>query len=70
MFNYVVYGLKKRKKENVITVGLGIVLVILLNLYFGSILSYQKQLAYLVGASIAYERMGKASVMYLLSAQQ
>lgn len=44
MFNYVVYGLKKRKKENVITVGLGIVLVILLNLYFGSILSYQKQL--------------------------
>lgn len=45
MFFYLVSSIKRRKAANLITVGIGIMLVLLLNLYFGSIRSYQTQLA-------------------------
>lgn len=45
MFHYVLYSMKKRKTANLVTAGISIMLVILLNLYFGSICSYQNQLA-------------------------
>lgn len=45
MFSYVCSSLKKRKAANLVTVGISIMLVLLLNLYFGSIRSYQTQLA-------------------------
>lgn len=45
MFFYLVSSIKRRKAANSITVGIGIMLVLLLNLYFGSIRSYQTQLA-------------------------
>ncbi len=44
MFHYVLYSIKKRKIANLVTVGISIMLVVLLNLYFGSIRSYQDQL--------------------------
>lgn len=44
MFQYIVYSIKRRKTANLIIVAVSIMLVILLNLYFGSINSYQKQL--------------------------
>lgn len=49
MFHYVRYSLKRRKTVNLITVGISLVLVLLLNLYFGSIDSYEKQLQDLAG---------------------
>lgn len=45
MFHYMMYSIKKRKTANLVTVGISAMLVILLNLYFGSIRSYQRQLA-------------------------
>lgn len=45
MFSYIICSIKRRKAANSITVGIGIMLVLLLNLYFGSIRSYQTQLA-------------------------
>lgn len=45
MFHYIAYSIKKRKTANLITAGISIMLVLLLNLYFGSIGSYQRQLA-------------------------
>lgn len=45
MFHYVLYSIKKRKAANLVTAGISIMLVLLLNLYFGSIRSYQRQLA-------------------------
>lgn len=44
MLNYVLHSIKRRRAANLVTVGISIMLVILLNLYFGSIRSYQKQL--------------------------
>ena len=44
MLYYVLYSIKKRKIANLVTVGISIMLVLLLNLYFGSIRSYQEQL--------------------------
>lgn len=44
MLSYVWYSLKRRKVANLITVGISIMLVVLLNLYFGNIRSYQQQL--------------------------
>lgn len=45
MFSYVVCSLKKRKAANLVTVGISVMLVLLFNLYFGSIRSYQAQLS-------------------------
>lgn len=44
MFHYVLYSIKKRKTANLVTAGISVMLVLLLNLYFGSIRSYQDQL--------------------------
>lgn len=44
MFSYLSYSIKRRKTANLITVGISVALVLLLNLYFGNIRSYQKQL--------------------------
>lgn len=44
MLHYILCSVKRRKVANLITVGISIMLVILLNLYFGSIRSYEKQL--------------------------
>lgn len=45
MLHYLFCSLKRRKAANLITIGLSIMLVLLLNLYFGSIRSYQRQLS-------------------------
>ncbi len=45
MFPYVCCSIKRRKTQNLVTVGISVMLVLLLNLYFGSIRSYQTQLA-------------------------
>lgn len=45
MFGYLSYSIKRRKTANLITIGISIVLVLLLNLYFGNIRSYQSQLS-------------------------
>ncbi len=45
MLPYLSCSLKRRKTANLITIGISVMLVLLLNLYFGSIVSYQKQLA-------------------------
>lgn len=45
MFSYIICSIKRRKAANLVTVGISIMLVILLNLYFGSISSYQTQLS-------------------------
>ncbi|MDE6214065.1 MAG: ABC transporter permease [Lachnospiraceae bacterium] len=44
MIHYLSYSLKRRKIANLITIGISVMLVLLLNLYFGSISSYQRQL--------------------------
>ncbi len=44
MFHYVLCSIRRRKAASLVTVGISIMLVILLNLYFGSIRSYQAQL--------------------------
>lgn len=44
MFSYVWCSMKRRKTANLVTVGISVMLVLLLNLYFGSIRSYQAQL--------------------------
>ena len=44
MFSYLSCSLKRRKTANLITIGISVMLVLLLNLYFGSIRSYQRQL--------------------------
>lgn len=44
MFSYLLYSLKRRKTANLITTGISIGLVLLVNLYFGNIRSYQRQL--------------------------
>ena len=44
MFSYLSCSLKRRKIANLITIGISVMLVLLLNLYFGSISSYQRQL--------------------------
>ncbi|NBH84053.1 hypothetical protein D7X88_13895 [bacterium C-53] len=44
MYYYTLYSIKRRKTANLITIGISVMLVILLNLYFGSIRSYQSQL--------------------------
>lgn len=45
MFSYLSYSMKRRKTANLIIVGISIMLVLLLNLYFGNIHSYQTQLS-------------------------
>lgn len=45
MLHYLFCSLKRRKAANLITIGLSVMLVLLLNLYFGSIRSYRKQLS-------------------------
>lgn len=45
MFSYLFLSMKRRKAANLVTVGISVMLVILLNLYFGSIRSYQTQLS-------------------------
>lgn len=44
MFSYLSCSIKRRKTANLITIGISVMLVLLLNLYFGSIRSYQTQL--------------------------
>lgn len=44
MFCYVSYSIRRRKAANLVTVGISVMLVILLNLYFGSLHSYRNQL--------------------------
>ena len=44
MLHYLSCSLKRRKTANLITIGISVMLVLLLNLYFGSISSYQRQL--------------------------
>lgn len=44
MLDYVKCSLRRRKAANLVTVGISVMLVLLLNLYFGSIDSYQTQL--------------------------
>lgn len=45
MFHYIGYSIRGRKTANLVTVGIGIMLVLLLHVYFGSIHSYERQLA-------------------------
>lgn len=45
MLHYLFCSLKRRKAANLITIGLSVMLVLLLNLYFGSIRSYRRQLS-------------------------
>lgn len=45
MFSYLSCSMKRRKTVNLITIGISVMLVLLLNLYFGSIRSYQTQLS-------------------------
>ena len=45
MLHYISYSIKRRKIANLVTAGIGVMLVLLLNLYFGSIRSYRDQLA-------------------------
>ncbi len=45
MFHYTGYSIRRRKTANLVTVGIGIMLVFLLHAYFGSIHSYKSQLA-------------------------
>lgn len=45
MFSYLICSIKRRKAANLVTVGISVMLVLLLNLYFGSIRSYQAQLS-------------------------
>lgn len=45
MFSYIICSIKRRKAANLVTVGISVMLVLLLNLYFGSIRSYQTQLS-------------------------
>ncbi|MDE7198358.1 MAG: hypothetical protein K2O15_05680 [Lachnospiraceae bacterium] len=49
MFGYLSCSMKRRKAANLITVGISVMLVLLLNLYFGNIRSYQTQLSDLAG---------------------
>ena len=49
MFHYIGYSIRGRKTANLVTVGIGIMLVLLLHVYFGSIHSYERQLAELAG---------------------
>ena len=45
MLYYIKCSLMRRKAANLITAGISIMLVLLLNLYFGSVRSYQAQLS-------------------------
>lgn len=45
MFSYLFLSMRRRKAANLVTVGISVMLVLLLNLYFGSIRSYQTQLS-------------------------
>lgn len=45
MFSYLICSIKRRKAANLVTVGISVMLVLLLNLYFGSIRSYQAQIS-------------------------
>lgn len=45
MFHYIGYSIRRRKTANLVTVGIGVMLVFLLHAYFGSIRSYERQLA-------------------------
>ncbi len=49
MFHYIGYSIRGRKTANLVTVGIGIMLVLLLHVYFGSIHSYERQLTELAG---------------------
>lgn len=44
MFGYILCSIRRRKAANLVTVGISVMLVILLHLYFGSIRSYKEQL--------------------------
>lgn len=44
MLHYILCSMKRKKYRGMVTIGVSIFLVLLLNLYFGSIHSYQKQL--------------------------
>lgn len=57
MLTYMLYSLKRRKAANQITVWISLLLVILLNLYFGMIHSYERQLHDLSENSSVYCRV-------------
>ena len=57
MLTYMLYSLKRRKAANQITVWISLLLVVLLNLYFGTMHSYERQLAELAAHAPVYCRV-------------
>lgn len=57
MLTYMLYSLKRRKAANQITVWISLLLVVLLNLYFGTMHSYERQLHDLSENSSVYCRV-------------
>ena len=57
MLTYILYSLKRRKAANLITVGISLLLVVLLNLYFGTMHSYERQLDELAENAPVYCRV-------------
>ena len=57
MLTYILYSLKRRKAANQITVWISLLLVVLLNLYFGTIHSYERQLDELAENAPVYCRI-------------
>lgn len=57
MLTYILYSLKRRKAANQITVWISLLLVILLNLYFGTMHSYERQLNELAENAPVYCRI-------------
>ena len=57
MLTYILYSLKRRKAANQITVWISLLLVVLLNLYFGTMHSYERQLDELAENAPVYCRI-------------
>lgn len=57
MLTYLLYSLKRRKSANLITVGISFLLVVFLNLYFGTIHSYERQMDELAENASVYCRV-------------
>lgn len=57
MLTYILYSLKRRKTANLITVWISLLLVVLLNLYFGTMHSYERQLHKLAENASVYCRI-------------
>lgn len=57
MLTYMLYSLKRRKAANLITVCISFLLVVLLNLYFGTMHSYEQQLHELAENALVYGRV-------------